>query len=199
LWELCFLDYWFNDFYPYFKYFIAKNDSLPDTYGDYIAQVAPLNLPFNLTSINNLLMISDSTDYAPRPDDPIDIFKNFTENLYSLPNILYGTYSDGSARKLYLTNSILGHGTSLFLPDVVLEAVTWMNNVFQINPTRSTLIWTNIDMFFSIGFIVVLAIIGFYAIRTFISLIPYQKLILIILRKDYIKKQFYMVKNRSFY
>lgn len=170
-------DYWFNDFYPYFKYFIAKNDSLPDTYGDYIAQVGPLNLPFNLTSINNLLMISDSMDYAPGPDDPIDIFKNFTENLCSSPNILYGTYSDGSARKLYLTNSIFGHGTSLFLPDVVLEAVTWMNNVFQIYPTRSTLIWTNIDMFFSIGFIVMLAIIGFYAISTFISLIPYQKLI----------------------
>lgn len=170
-------DYWFNDFYPYFKYYIAKNSSLPGTYYEYISQIGPLNLPFNLSSINNLLMISDTTDYAPKPDDPIEIFKNFTESLYDTPNIQYGSYSDGSARKLYLSNSILGHGTSLFLPEAVLEAVSWMNSIFEISPSKTTLFQANLNTFFSIGFIGILAVIGFYAISTFISLIPYQKLI----------------------
>jgi pimeloyl-ACP methyl ester carboxylesterase len=127
-------DYWYDDYYPYYRNFVAKNGSLSTSYSTFKYNNGTLQLPMNLNSQSNLLMVSDRNDN--RPDLPLeDYLMNYTENVYNQANVFYGDFSDGSARELIASNSMFGHGSSLFLPDALYKEIEWFNLAFNIDPT----------------------------------------------------------------
>ncbi|MBD3352859.1 MAG: prolyl oligopeptidase family serine peptidase [Candidatus Lokiarchaeota archaeon] len=130
-------DFWYDDYYEYLRNIVLQNSSLPYSYQIYMDMGYNLTLPMNLSSHNNFLLISDDLDQRIFPQEPEELLKNFTEGLYDQRNELYGSFSDGSARKLLVTTSIFAHGSSLYNPTAICEEIKWMNNALDIEENKS--------------------------------------------------------------
>jgi len=168
------MDYWLQDFYEFYKYFIAKNIFLPNSYQEYIDQGNELTHFINFISSNNILFVTDNLDFKKDFLSSEFYLKNFTNGAYSEINKLFGNFSDRTARKMFVTTSIFMHASSILLPSAIYEEIQWMNLALNIENNYlnfQNIFWLNFSGIFIICLEVIISLaIFFYIIPNFYSI-----------------------------
>lgn len=170
-----YLNYWNDDYYSYYRNFIAQNASLPFNYDSYVSLNYSLRLPMNSTTPNNLLMVTDDWDDRLNGETPEFYFGNFTDQAYSTRNELYGNFEDGSARKLFVTRSIFGHASGLYHPESLNEQINWMNRALNVEIDQPSALIPLGDTAFTFGSIVFLFIISLALVSYIVPIIGEQR------------------------
>jgi len=90
----------------------------------------------------NVLLVSDYKD--PNPNRPYNDYLwliSYIPPLQSKVNTLYGSFNNSDARKVYVTNGIFSHSSSLYDPNAINEEISWMsqalNNKSSIDQTSN--------------------------------------------------------------
>lgn len=177
------MDYFYTDYYDYYRTYVLQNVSLPYSYGSYSDMGYELPLPMTSTNPNNLLLVSDVWDDRPTP--PLeDYLHNFTSGLYNESNKFYGNFEDGTARKLYVSSTILGHGSGTLYPEAMYEQINWMNQALKTGSNASNILLIGFNLVYGISITIFLFVIALAIVVGIITLLPQQGVYL----KNFYKK-----------
>lgn len=140
-----YMNLFYYDYYLYYRNYILHDDSLSEYYDIFSNEGNTFNLPMSLTNPNNLLLLSDETDN--RPNLPLEDYLFDFTGVYNQRNKLYGNFQDGSARKLFVTNSYQGHGSGVSNPEAICEEISWMNQALGVECSNNDINLISFNLF----------------------------------------------------
>ncbi len=163
---------------------LLKKQLLPETFDN-------MTLGINETNIKNVLLISDSWDHV-LSETPETILSNLSGGLYTQNNRLYGNFENGTARKMQISTSGIGHAATLFSPEIIHDEVSWFNNAFgidnSVNDSRYNSLLMHFRIYLGIFIVILLFIFGFWLVKRILVIIPDQG--------DYLKKTVNIIFNK---
>ena len=134
---------------------------------------------------NNVLFTLDRNDERTELDTE-EFLNNLTNFQFSQSEQLFGNFSDGTAREVFLTSSYLSHASTLFDPSAISKEITWLNQaldpIYEYSMSKSLLIKQEMVSFSQISII-------FLAIECFLAYIIFGILIWILSYQDFLIKR----------
>jgi len=134
---------------------------------------------------NNVLFTLDRNDERTELDTE-EFLNNLTNFQFSQSEQLFGNFSDGTAREVFLSSSYISHASTLFDAETISKEITWLNQAldpsYEYSLSKSTLIKQEMTRFFQISII-------FLAIECFLAYIIFGIIIWILSYQDFIIKR----------
>ncbi|MHA1727540.1 MAG: alpha/beta hydrolase family protein [Promethearchaeota archaeon] len=164
----------FEIYYDYFDYYL-KNVEWNITFDGPVlfAQWQNLTIPANANTPRNLFILTDFMDASPKRN-PNTFLSYLTVGKYSQINKLFGEFENKSARELFVSNSIFGHLSSIYNPEVIYLEISWINRALGVINSANEPLVVYFNTYFEISLIILLVFFSCMIIRKSYSILLKQ-------------------------
>ncbi|MHA1767683.1 MAG: alpha/beta hydrolase family protein [Promethearchaeota archaeon] len=151
-----------------------------------INRTSRYNTILNSNIPKNVLFTLDEKDDRSSHDYK-DFLNNMTQGRFNKKGSLYGSFSNGTAREVYYSSSLLGHISTLYSSSVIIKEISWLNQASNFNYDNNIELKHDESEIRNFNHISILILV----IECFLAYIIFKNLIFMISFQDKIIKSIY--------